>query len=184
LATNVYQGDPRLFLGKEGSYLDFVNGQPKMDAGLENTIIIPLGTRRRSKSDSKPWVGNLAFSNTAYHLGTDFLEGFDAPITFGMLEDVKQRAEKALQFMIDANLASEIIVETVNPNGYRIDLRILIRPPNLPESELVLIKNGINWLFQAGQPAGGGITTPIEPTQNPYGFGDYAFGDEEFGEGS
>jgi len=154
-----------------------------MDAGLENFVIIRLGTRRRSKSDGKPWVGNLAFSNTAYHLGTDYLEGYDNPITFGMLEDLKQRGGKALQVMIDTNLASETIVETINPNGYRIDTRILIRPPNLPESELVLIKNGINWLFQAGQPAGGGITTPIEPGDIPYGFGTYNFADEEFGEG-
>jgi phage gp46-like protein len=155
-----------------------------MDAGLENYALIKLFTRRKSKTDGKPWVGNTAFDNKSQHLGTNFLEGLDAPITLGMLEDVQQRAEKALQSLIDNNLASDIIVEVLNPTGYRIDMRILIKPPNRPESELILIKNGVNWVVQGDSPAeGGGDIPPDDPPQAEYGFGDYHSGDEPFGEG-
>lgn len=183
MAKNVYQGDPKLYLDQEGSSLAFVNGQPIMDPGLENRVVIPLFTRRRSKVDRKPWVGNLVFDNTAYHLGTDFLEGAEAPITVGSLEVDQKNAEKALQSLIDTNLASEIIVTVVNPSGYRKDMTILVKPPNLPESELVLIKNGMNWIYQRDYPGSGGELKPppIEPV--PYGFGNYEFGNEEFGIG-
>jgi phage gp46-like protein len=183
MAKNVYQGDPKLFLSQEGSYLEFINGQPRMDAGLENRVTIPLFTRRRSKTDQRTWVGNLAFDNIDYHMGSDFLEGAESPITVGSLEVDQKNAEKALQSMIDTNVASDIIVTVVNPSGYRKDLRIIVRPPNVPESELVFVKNGVNWIAQGDDPAGGGIITPPDPIEYDFGFGTYAFGDEEFGEG-
>jgi phage gp46-like protein len=152
MANNIYEGDPRLYLSPDGLYLDFRGGQPIMDAGLENTIIIPLITRNKAKYSQKSWVGNLVFPNRAVHIGSDFEEGLEQPITISSLEDVKQRAEKALQFMIDSGLASEIIVEVANPVGYRTEISILVRPPNLPEFELLLVKNGINWVVQRKDP--------------------------------
>lgn len=180
MAKNVYQGDPKIYLKAEGSYLKFVNGQPIMDAGLENRVVIPLFTRRRSKTEKKLWVGNLVFDNQEYHMGTDFEEGFEAPITVGLIEAQEKQAAKALQSMIDTNLASEIEIEIVNPTGYRLDMNILIRPPNLPESELVLIQNGANWIIQDQDPAD---PDPPEPDPIPYGFGNYEFGNEPFGIG-
>jgi phage gp46-like protein len=181
MAKNLYQGDTKLYLDERGSYLKFKGGQPVMDAGLENRVTIPMFTRRKSKSNRKPWVGNLVFPNKAVHLGEDFEEGFENPITLGMLEDIKQRGEKALQSMIDTNLASEIIVEVTNPNGYRIDTNILVRRPNLPESDLVLIRNGLNWIIQDQDPPEPDPPDPPDPA--PDGFGAYEFGAEHFGLG-
>jgi phage gp46-like protein len=181
MAKNRYQGDPKVYLSEKGSYLKFKGGQPVMDAGLENRVTIPLFSRRRSKSNKKPWVGNLVFPNEAVRIGSDFEEGFDQPITISMLEDVQQRAEKALQSMIDTNLASEIIVTLTNPSGYRIDMNILVRRPNLPESELVSIRNGVNWIVQDQDPS---EPDPVDPPDAaPDGFGAYEFGAEYFGTG-
>lgn len=153
MAKNLYQGDPRIFLSKEGSYLNFKGGQPIMDAGFENYILILLFTRRRSRINKKSWIGNLIFLNKKNHLGNDFEEGFDQPITISSLADIKNRGEKALQPLIDSNLAREIIITVTNPIGYRIDVNILIKPPGLPEIELLLIKNGVNWIIQRDDPA-------------------------------
>jgi phage gp46-like protein len=183
MAKNLYQGDPKLFLSQEGAYLKFINGQPIMDAGLENHVTIPLFTRRRAKVDQKSWVGNLAFDNVEHHLGTDFLEGAEAPITVGSLEVDQKNAEKALQSLIDTNLASEIIVTVTNPSGYRKDMRVVIRPPNVPESELVLIRNGLNWVVQGDDPAGGGEIVPPDPVEIPYGYGNFEYGEKSYGIG-
>ncbi len=178
--ANIYQGDPKLYLRAEGSYLKFVNGQPRMDGGLENRVIIPLFTRRRSKFNRKLWVGNLIFDNKENHLGTDFEEGFENPITIGLLEAQEKQGKKALQSMIDTNLASEIEIDIRNPSSYRLDMNILIKPPNVPASELVAIRNGANWIIQAQDPADPDIPFP-DPI--PYGFGNYEFGDKAFGTG-
>lgn len=180
MTTNLYQGDPKIFIGAEGAYLKFINGQPIMDAGLENYVIIKLFTRRRSKTDRKPWVGNLVFDDQAQHIGSDFEAGFDGPITIGLLEAQEKQAKKALQSMIDDNLASDIEVTLTNPTGYRIDMTVLIKRPNLPDSELVLIRNGANWLIQDLDPV---EPDPPEPDPIPYGFGNYEFGDKKFGTG-
>lgn len=180
MAKNIYDGDPRLFLDQDGAYLDFVDGQPIMDAGLENTAIIPLFTRRLSRDNKKPWVGNIVFDDANVHLGSDFLDGFEKPITFGRLEDDKKRAKKALQFFIDSGLAKDVNVEVTNPSTYRIDVRIQILPPDI---DLAFVKNGANWIIQGGSPAGGGGIPPVPPIQEDFGFGTYNFSDEEFGEG-
>lgn len=175
MAKNIYQGDPRLFMDESGAYLKFENGQPVMDAGLANTATIPLFTRRLSKDNKKPWVGNLVFDNTDYHMGSDFLDGFEKPITVGRLEDDKQRAEKAEQFFIDQKLASDVTVTVTNPSTYRIDVRVQITPPDL---DLAFVLNGANWIIQ-----GDSEVPPTPPEPVDYGFGTYPFGDEEFGEG-
>jgi hypothetical protein len=38
----VFQGDPRLFLDKNGAYIAFSGGQPVMDRGFENVVLILL----------------------------------------------------------------------------------------------------------------------------------------------
>ena len=47
---NNYEGDPKLFIDENGSYLKFENGQPVMDQGFENFALIQLLTDRRITS--------------------------------------------------------------------------------------------------------------------------------------
>lgn len=181
MAKNLYQGDPKLYVNEQGSYLIFKGGQPNMDAALENRVVIPLLSRRRSKSNRKPWVGNIAFRNEAYHIGTDFEESHEGALTLTKLDDIKKAGEKALQSMIETNLASDIIVTITNPTAYRLDEEILIKPPNEPISELTLVRNGVNWIIQDQDPPEPDPPDPPEPA--PDGFGAYEFGDQYFGLG-
>lgn len=177
MAKNRYEGDPKLYMSADGVYLKFEGGQPVMDAGLENRVAIPLFTRRLSKDSRKPWVGNIVFPDPAHHMGSDFEEGFSNPITLGMLEDVKQRGEKALQPMIDTGLASDLIFDVSNPNAYRIDISLRVLPPNV---EITFVKNGTNWIVQGADPP---EPDPPEPDPIEAGFGNYPFGNKPFGVG-
>jgi phage gp46-like protein len=180
--TIQYQGDPKLYVNETGAYLKFKGGQPVMDQGLENRVAIPLLTRRRSKSDKKPWVGNLVFLNSKHRIGSDFEEAFEAPITLSSLEDRKKAGEKALQSMIDDKLASDIIVTVTNPTGYRIDTNFLIKAPKF--SEVGISYNGANWIIQNTDPPEPDPPDPPDPPEpETDGFGAYEFGDQYFGEG-
>ncbi len=146
VAKVIYQGDPRLFMNENGSFLDFRGGQPIMDAGLENSVLISLFTR-------PGWVGNTVFQDIEVHIGSDYEEAFNQPLTVSALADIQQAAERALEWMIDVNLARSITVTASNDQAFRVNTTILIQPPDLPLVELVLIRNGVNWIIQRDNPA-------------------------------
>lgn len=141
-----YQGDPKLILTEYGADLVFKGGQPVMDAGLENAVMISLFTRRG-------WAGNIFFDDTEEQIGSDYLDKFNQAITFTMINDVRIAAEKALEWMVEAGLASNIAVTVTNPRGIQIDTMILIQPPGKDLKVLLATKNGTNWIFQKVDPA-------------------------------
>ena len=137
-----FQGDPLLSLGVDGSKLTFVGGQPVMDRGLENLVLISLFT-------SPGWSGNDLFDNIDQKIGSNFLSSANQPITLDSLNDIKDAAEKALTDTI----FGKVTVIVLNPNGYRIDVKIIIEPPGKDIQELLVSKNGINWQAQIVDPA-------------------------------
>lgn len=142
--TDIYAGDPRLFLSPNGSKLIFKGGQPVMDRGLENLALISLFT-------SPGWVGNELFSDADQKLGSDFENAANQPITLTSLNDLVQAAERAL-----VNPAfGDVTVTVENPNSYRLNVSILIEPPGQDSMELILSKNGDNWIAQKLDPAEG-----------------------------
>ena len=137
-----FEGDPKLTLDENGSELKFVGGQPVMDRGLENLALISLFT--------KPgWVGNDLFSDPEQKIGSNFEESANQPINVNALNDIRDAALKALTDPIFGN----ITVNVTNPNGYKIDVQIIIEPPGKDIQELLISKNGINWQSQAIDPA-------------------------------
>lgn len=136
------QGDPRLFLDADGSRLIFKNGQPIMDAGLENLALISLFTKQG-------WAGNDLMDSSDEILGSDFEEAFNQPITLKALTNIENETKKALASPTFGN----ITVEVTNPENNRIDISIIIAPPGKDIQKLLLTKNGINWLFQSIAPA-------------------------------
>ncbi len=142
IVKNIFQGDPRLILGVNGSRLQFTGGQPLMDQGLENLAMISLFT-------SPGWPGNDLLSDPNQKIGSDFESSTHQPITLQALYDIRDAAVKAL-----SNPAFGIVTaEVTNPNGHRIDVRILIQPPGQDIRTLLLTKNGLNWQAQAFIPA-------------------------------
>lgn len=139
--SNTYEGDPKLYIDKNGSYLDFRGGQPVMDQGLENMAVISLLTK-------KGWHGNV-FLNNVNKIGSDFEEVAKKSITSTSLENTKQAVERAL----DKPVFGKKIINVENPINYRVDVDIIIEPPGSDTGHLVLEKNGENWLFQKTNPA-------------------------------
>lgn len=148
--TDIFSGDPRLFLGVNGARFIFKGGQPIMDQGLENLAIISLFT-------SPGWVGNIFFSDINQQIGSDFLDAANQPITLSSLNDIKQAAERALVNPAFGN----ITVTVSNPNSYRIEVSILIQPPGQDIQQLLLTKHGENWLAQSSNPAHGQVGSPV-----------------------
>lgn len=137
-----FDGDPKLILNENGSELIFTGGQPVMDAGLENLALISLFTRTG-------WVGNDLFPDPNQKIGSNFEESTNQPITLNALNDIRDAAIKALTDPIFGN----VTVNVTNPNGYNINVQIIIEPPGQDIQELLISKNGINWQSQAIDPA-------------------------------
>ena len=141
MSTINYQGDPKLFIDKNGAFLEFRGGQPLMDQGLENAALISLFTK-------KGWHGN-AFLSSEEKIGSDFQEVGIGTITATSLEKINQEAVKALEKPFFGNVQAI----TVNPINYRINTGILIRPPGYDSGVIQIEKNGENWIFQKNNPA-------------------------------
>ena len=142
MVTNFYQGDPALVLTENGSKLVFKGGQPVMDQGLENLVLISLFTR-------PGWIGNTLFQDPAQQIGSDFLDAANQSITVDSLNDIAQAAKRALDNPIFGN----VIVTVSNPRSQRINVTIRIEPPGQDSMDLLLEKNGLNWIFQKLNPA-------------------------------
>ncbi|KPK96000.1 hypothetical protein AMJ80_02345 [bacterium SM23_31] len=138
---NRYQGDPKLVLGENGSYLVYKGGQPVMDQGLENQIQIQYLTE-------EGWCGNV-FLPTDRRIGSNFLVTARGAITIDKLNDIRQASENALK-----NQAFGKIATTVNnPTSDRLDVETIVESPGKDIQVLTLIRNRGNWVAQAKDPA-------------------------------
>lgn len=139
MTPKIYQGDPRLIIGPDGSRLQFIGGQPLMDRGLENAALISLFT-------SPGWCGN-AFMKSP--IGSDFETECNKPITLSQLSRIREAAERAL----DNPMFGTVVVTVTNPTGLRLVVSVRIHPPGSNPIELSVSKNGGNWVSQGHDPA-------------------------------
>ena len=141
-----FQGDPRLILTANGSTIRFVGGQPIMDAGVENYILISLFTL-------PGWCGNFLMQTPEQRVGSDFEIEAAKPITKKSQNDVKEAAERALADGVSSGLFASVSVEVTNPTGLMRYVRIIVASPGGELTDILLIQNGLNWLAQATDPA-------------------------------
>ena len=137
-----YDGDPKLILTENGSTLKFTNGQPLMDPGLENLVLISLFTK-------KGWVGNSLYQDDHYKIGSDFLKVLSLPITINSLNQISNIVKNTLK----NDIFGDVTVVVTNPSGHKIDIQITIEPPGKELNKILLSKNGLNWQFQILEPA-------------------------------
>lgn len=130
------QGDPRLVLGPDGSRLQFDGGQPVMDRGLENMALIALFT-------APGWCGNTLLTDP---IGSDFESAANQPITRTSINQVRNAAERAL----DYSEFGDVAVTVTNPNGYRLNVEILFRRTG---GTLSLLRDNGFWFWQTTDPA-------------------------------
>ena len=116
-----FTGDPALFIDENKTYLIVRGGQPLMDAGIYNAVIISLFTR--FEADGKPWPGNLLFDTEAQQVGSDFELACQQPLTIAAFNDIRDAAEKALAWMLkpESRLASPISPSIYSSKAHSVD---------------------------------------------------------------
>lgn len=179
MTENIYQGDPKFILSQNGSRFLYIDGQPIMDQGIENTISIKLGTKTKGKeSHQKGWIGNFLIEDLEKRYGTDYQNTFEnQPINLTGLTIREEATKKALK----SRLFGEIESTVTNPNSDKTINKIVVRAP----AGIFEFKTEISsqlWRFQDAQPAGKKIEEqqkPIALIYNLVDSGDYLIVDSE-----
>lgn len=140
----LFTGDPRIFIDKNGSALKFIGGQPVMDAGLENVIIISLFT-------SKGYWANLLETEENKRIGSNFEETAGLPITISNMNKLQRVTESTLKWLVDSEIVESITIEVSNPSSYIKEIEILVKSGDI--TKILLSSSGKNWIFQANNPA-------------------------------
>ena len=129
-----------MILTPNGADLDYEGGQPVMDQGLENQVLISLFTR-------PGWCGNL-FLPPGQRIGSDFEDTCSSPITLQALAaDIPQSAARALK----SDLIPEVSVTVENPTSWNLRMTIRLASGDI----LTLDRRGMLWAQQASNPASG-----------------------------
>jgi phage gp46-like protein len=146
MTTDRFQGDPKLTLNEEGSALTYVGGQPVMDGGIENAIFISLFTE-------PGWAGNYLLQDENQKIGSRFEAALRQPLTISALNDIRDAAEKALNWMVDSGLASRVTASVSNPSDNRVQVVIVVEYPGKDLDAFLALKNAQNWIIQKIDPA-------------------------------
>lgn len=142
--NNRYQGDPAVKITENGATMTFKGGQPIMDQGFHNAVLISLFTK-------KGWWGNTLAKTEDEKIGSDF-EDIRTIVDIQTLNDYRDSVNVALKWMKTQGIAKNIEVEVTNPYLNQIRTSIKIQPPGETFEEFLLLNNGTNWIGQALHP--------------------------------
>jgi phage gp46-like protein len=140
-----FSGDPAVKLTNNGAKMKFVGGQCVMDQGVENATLISLFTKPN-------WWGNTLIDDPNKKVGSKF-ERQRTIIDVQTINDVFDDATQALKWMKDSKLSSKIDITVTNPRLDFIQTKIDIYSPAGTLAQILLLKNGPNWISQAKNPA-------------------------------
>jgi phage gp46-like protein len=157
-AVTLWQGDLAMFMDGTGSEILWRGGQPVMDSGFETAVFMSLFTRKYPPESDRGWFGNYLNRDNAFDIGSRFEEATQQPITLTSLTNIQTEAENALAWMIVSKLAKDIEIDVSNPRTNHLEVSIRITKPDLSIQELLLLKNGVNWIYQTLDPAHGRTT--------------------------
>lgn len=137
---DIYEGDPKIFIDEEGAEFNFPGdgGQPEMEQGVENVAIISLFTRTG-------WAGNFYLRKQSQKIGSDYEVNTDRPITLSSLDAIRQSTLTALDDPIFSNVSSVVTA----PGPGRLNNIIKAGPPGRNLDEIVVQRNGLNWILQS-----------------------------------
>lgn len=145
-AGYAFDGEPKLIMTPDGTTIEINGGQPVMDAGLENAALISLFT-------DPNWWGNQYLDGEFRIDDADFSGIVSGPITRTTFVQAESEAKRALQWMVDKGIASEIEATVSNRSGTGVDLEVTVRAPTGTRETLALRRYGSNWIRQADDPA-------------------------------
>jgi hypothetical protein len=137
----IQEGDPKMFLTVDGMDLNFVEGVPLMEAGLENVAIITLGTEAN-------FALNKVARNGYEAVGSTFIEESKKAITANQIRIVEDAAERGFDFAVESGLIKAALAELVYAESVGYQIRITLTPPTGADTILVYSRNGENWVYQ------------------------------------
>jgi len=140
-----FEGDPKIFMTKDGADQLIEDGQPLMDQGIENALLILLM--------SEDWILNDLFDDSDQHLKSRFPAENKKEITATNLIDTEQSAMSSLAPLVSKGIAGSIVAVTENPTSNQRETTITVTAPSGVVNQLILTTNGINWIRQATDPA-------------------------------
>jgi hypothetical protein len=143
--TDPFQGDPRVFIDANGATLKFKDGQPVMDRGLENTVLMSWF--------SKKWFGNVFIRDENQQLNGTFEDAHRQPVTITGLSDRENAAGTDLDPLVASGTIAKYAVETTNTIDNKVTTTAVISPPGGDLFAVQATKNGANWIAQAVDPA-------------------------------
>jgi hypothetical protein len=139
--TRFDQGDPKMILTDGGVDMNFVNGLPELDPGLENVALIALGT-------DVGFAGNKVAQSKPKRTGSTFIEESKRSITANQILVIEDAAEKAFTDDIEAGLLKSVSAEYLFISDIGYSLSITLTPPTGENRILQYNKNGENWIEQ------------------------------------
>ncbi len=145
MAYDRTQGDPKINIDEDGADLVFRGGQPIMDSGLENAVLISLFSGAQ-------WFGN-AFSLPSSRIESRFYPLSLKPITVSRLAELERAAKADLKGLVSAGAIADPFVRASNPSGDQILVEITISPPGAEAETILLSRYGGNWSVQTTNPA-------------------------------
>lgn len=143
---NIYEGDPAIQITVNGADFKFIEGQPVMDQGFENAVLISLFTEEN-------WIGNDLFNTEAEQIGSSFLASMKLPHNREGIIARRNAALNSLEWLKTEGLFKDVFVSVTNPSGSTTLVNIRITPPNGEDVNLTLDNFGPNWRLQRDNPA-------------------------------
>jgi hypothetical protein len=140
-----YEGDPKIYITANGADMSFRDGQPVMDRGLENAVVLSL--------HSRAWFGNLFLREASQKLNGRFEPTAEGPITLSNLANIENAAQTDLAWMVETGVASRVRTATENNTGVSTRTVVAVSPPGADVFTLVATRHGANWISQAFDPA-------------------------------
>ena len=107
-----FEGDPKLFLEINGATLNYNDGQPDMEQGLENQILLSLFTK-------EGWCGNI-FLPPENRVSSDFERKCSVAINLSGLADIEDSAVRALTSKAFPYV--DVTAKNQSSNNLRVDI--------------------------------------------------------------
>ena len=118
-----YQGDPKITISpySDGG-INYEFGQPVMDTGLENAIIISLGTL-------PGWWGNLLMKKESQKIGSEYDNLTHDVLNSNQIKKIEDNAESTINWMKSVGIIEKAESVINNPEADRIENTIIVKKP-------------------------------------------------------
>jgi len=134
------QGDPKIYMLPNGIEIRYQGGQPIMDGGLENMVLILLFTE-------KGWPMNKVL-HLSEQIVSDYLSECRKPITITQIRNIEVSAEDALKPIENNGIGTITGLSVRMSSGNIVNLTFIVNPPSGNTQVFNISGFGRNWELQ------------------------------------